>query len=53
MLEVWATAFEIKEANDIEVVRSLIAMSEAIEEVKRLIETNPNLNHQRYLRATR
>ncbi|WP_306547960.1 hypothetical protein [Desulfobulbus sp.] len=49
MLEVWATAFEIKEANDIEVVRSLIAMSEAIEEVKRLIETNPNLNHQRYL----
>lgn len=49
MLEVWATAFKLKEANDIEVVRSLIAMSEAVEKVRQLIESNPNLNHQRYL----
>lgn len=49
MLDVWAIAFQLLEVTDVEVVRRLIAMSELLDEVKRLIESNPDINHQRYL----
>lgn len=50
MFEIWVTVFELPQPPDaIEVTRHLIALSELLEDVKRLIEANPNLNHQKYL----
>lgn len=49
MLEVWGKVFNIHPLSDVEVARGLIALWECVEEVTRLIHSNPEIRHERYL----
>lgn len=49
--KVWASVFGIDEANETEIIRSLLSLQELVEEVHALIENNSQLNSQLLLKS--
>lgn len=49
--KVWANVFGIEEANETEIIRSLLSLQELVEEVHSLIENNSQLNSDLFLKS--
>jgi len=49
--KIWASVFGIAESNETEILRSLLSLQELVENVHRLIENDPQLNSDLFLKS--